>query len=202
MDSKHPLRPRPLWLSLPVLLCLTACGAQHVEPLDPRDATLPPETRSWIADAEDGVIVAHAQRDAARRQVEEVQRWRERMNTVRWAGGKSADVARATGAMSAARLQVAQAKLAYANAFVAFSEAKHRLANAERAMLHDLARYELKPLRDAAAEAKREMAADGNTVDKQLTALDKATEAFWKAYAGHAGAGGKTGSFWASGGPS
>ena len=182
-------------------LCLAACGGQTVEPLDPRDATLPPETRHWIADAQDGVIVARAQRDTMTAQLREVEQWRDRMLEVKWSGGRSAEVSKGIAGLAAARIAVAEAELSYTAQFVRFAEAKHRLANAERAMLHDLAVYDLKPLRDAAADAKQAMGKASDETDRQKTEVDKATEAFWVAYAAHASAGGQTLSFWASGGP-
>jgi len=180
---------------------LAGCGGQTVEPLDPRDATLPPETRHWIADAQDGVIVARAQYDAMVVQVREVETWRDRMLDVKWSGGRAADVAKGMRALATSRLQVAEAELAYTVEFMRFAEAKHDLANAERAMLHDLAVYDLKPLRDDATAAKRAMGKAGDDTDRLRGELDKATERFWAAYAAHAAAGGQTVSFWASGGP-
>ena len=145
--------------------------------------------------------MARAQRNAMARQLAELEQWRERMFDVQWSGGKAAAVASGMKALANARTEVAEAKLVRAEEFVKFSVAKYRLANAERAMLHDLAVYDLKALREAAADAKKAMGKAGDETERRHAELDTATEKFWAAYAAHTAAGGQTISFWASGGP-
>ena len=80
MYPHTPQRNRPA-LSL-LMFLVTACGGQTVEPLSPRDLTLSHETRRWIADAEDGVIVARARRDASRAGLAMADRRRDEMAAI------------------------------------------------------------------------------------------------------------------------
>ena len=76
--------------------------------------------------------------------------------------------------------------------------AKKDLANAERAMLHDLHQYDLKPLREDADRIRGEMNKLISRVDKRRGKLVKTTDLWWRSYAMYVKAGGRTTSFWTS----
>ncbi|MDD9939650.1 MAG: hypothetical protein OXU20_01180 [Myxococcales bacterium] len=181
-----------------VCLALMACGGQTVEPLDPRDATLPSETRQWIADAEDGVIVARARLQLMRERLTSERTTEERLADVRWAGGGAGPMSSASEQLSEARVALAEAGVAQAELSVELAKAKYKLANAERAMLHDLERYELQPLRAEAEAVRVKLRATGDLVAKQQRAVDDAERRFWQAYAGYVRGGGKTSPYWAT----
>jgi hypothetical protein len=173
-----------------------ACGGQQVEPLNPRDLTLPVETRRWIAAAEDGVIVARARRDAAQAELDRTRAQQERRldETVLGANGvKLLD-------KMEARLKLlnafAGAKLDRAEAVLALADAKYRLVTAEQAILRDLASYDLEELKLQVDKARQRLYAARKELRERRDALDRSTTAFWQAYADYLKGGGETISFW------
>lgn len=179
-----------------LVLCASACGGQSVEPLDPRDATLPGETRQWIADAEDGVVVARARLQLMREHLESERTVRRRMGGIEWTGGAAGQMEEAAGQLGAARVALAEAAVKQAELAVSLAQAKYDLANAERAMLHDLASYDLQPLRDAAEAVRVQLRAESDAVVAQQKTTDRATQRFWSAYAAYVRGGGKTEVYW------
>jgi hypothetical protein len=193
---RRPGRDGARWLLL-VALAAAGCGGKGVKPLDPKDMTLSPETRGWVADAEDGVIAARARRDWNRLNLKQMEAWRDRMDEqVRWKKVGGVDLSAAGRAFMAARIELARRQLDHAEAALRFAKAKYKLINAERAVLHDLARYNLDPLqRRAQAEAdavKKTREAEWG----QREAVQAATSNFWKSYGAYVAAGGNTISFW------
>ncbi len=176
-----------------VLLGVLGCGGQTVEPLDPRDVTMPPETRQWIANAEDGVIAARARLETARRNLGEVQAWRDRIdNEVSLRGNAQSTL----DAVMEARVEVASAEVDEAEAGLELSEAKYELANAERAMLHDLAQYDLEPIRERAVSAERQLLETRRDLRRKREALDRATTTWWTSFGSYVASGGSTATYW------
>jgi hypothetical protein len=173
-----------------------ACAGQTVRQLDPRDTSLPLETRQWIADAEDGVIAARAERAAEQAKLAELRRWRQQvLSNAGWGPA----VASALEGLAQARVALAELHVEWAESRVAFAVAKYRAANAERAVLHDLAQYELEPLRRAVDQAKQAMSEQRAKATKQQAQLETVTQKFWDAYAQHVKSGGSTDAFWTGG---
>jgi hypothetical protein len=187
---------RPV-LVLVSLSALYACGGQSVEPLDPRDHSLPRETRRWVADAEDGVIVARARRDAAAEDLEEVIAWEERvLDRADLGSAGGANMGDRLEGLMEARVELARLELEEREAAVDLAEAKYRLANAERAMLHDLAQYDLDPLRQATEDTRGVVREAREASRAQRQRVEAVTTEFWTSYSAYVAAGGDTRSFW------
>jgi hypothetical protein len=166
------------------------------KPLNPKDMSLSAETRQWVADAEDGVIAAKARRDWARVNLEDMKEWRDRMHSqTRWSKGGGA-LRKAAGGFMASRVKLAKLQLSHAEAALSFAKAKYKLINAERSVLHDLARYDLKPLQRRAQKYAAKMRKTRDAVWEQRQAVQRATSKFWKAYGSYSSGGGNTISFW------
>lgn len=170
------------------------CGG-GIRPLDPKDTALPEETRQWIADAEDGVIAARARVEAARAGLDEMEDWADVMAEVRLDGETEA----ALDELSEARVELARRDVEYAERVLALAERKYDLANAERAVLHDLATYELEPIRDAADDAREEAGAARARYNEQRDLLQEVTSAWWQAYDAYLRGGGDTTAYWVAG---
>ncbi|MEO0323163.1 MAG: hypothetical protein AAF447_09415 [Myxococcota bacterium] len=179
---------RALWLAV----LLSACGGSQVELLDPRDASLPVETRQWLAATEDGVVAARARRDGAEAELGRLDTWAERMEDEVSLGAPDD----ALEVLVETRLDLADAELELAELDVEYAEAKRDLAHAERAVHHDLASYELEPLRQRVEDRREAVSEARGEVVGLRSALRDATTEFWSAYASHAGGGGDTRAFW------
>jgi hypothetical protein len=182
---------------LAIYLCAPmACGGQQIEPLDPRDQSLPQETRRWIAAAEDGVVVARARRDAVQTQRNRSLRQQKKTLDQVDFGSRGTRVIDALeeryerlDAYMAVQLERAEGELALA-------QAKYELATAEQAILHDLARYDLEELKQKVEAARRRVGSSQDLLRKTRDALDRATSAFWQAYSQYLKEGGETLPFW------
>ena len=179
-----------------VVQLLSACGGQNVEPLDARDATLPDDTRRWIAAVEDAVVVARARLGAAEDQLEQIERRREQRQEQMRFGGKGGALERALHRLGKARVALASLRVEHAAVVLDLARAKYRLANAERAILHDLARYNLEPLRQQLQRVRRELRNAREAVRVGSEAVEKATTEWWKAYAAYIAGKGDTRAFW------
>jgi len=178
------------------LCTLIGCGAS-VDALDPRDLTLPQETRRFVADAEDGMIVARSRRDAAVLELNEVEAWRDRLlDDVEWSSAGGVDMGEALETLMASRVLLARRGLLHVEAVVELAEAKYDLANAEQAVLHDLATYDLDPLRARVAELREEVKNARDAALSQRQQVEERTTAFWEAYSRYVQAGGETRSYW------
>lgn len=175
---------------------LASCGGQTIEPLDARDATLPEETRRWIAAVEDGVVVARARLEAAKDRLARVEQRRDQREEQMRFGGRGEALERALDRLSEAQVELASLRVDHAAAVLDLARAKYRLANAERAILHDLARYDLEPLREELEEVRRRLREARQAVRIQSEAAEKATTEWWKAYAGFVAKKGDTRPFW------
>ena len=91
---------------------------------------------------------------------------------------------------------MAEDELEESEAFLHLAEARYELANAERAILHDLAQYDLAPLRGRVDEARERVRAAREAVRTRRQALEETTDRWWSAYAQHVSSGGNTRTFW------
>lgn len=188
---------KPLMLAVILAFASPACGGGKFKRLDPKDMSLPAETRQWVADAEDGVIAARARRDWARVNLQSMMEWRDRFqHQARWGKRGGAGLRKAAAEFMAERVELAERQLAHAEAALAFAGAKYRLINAERAVLHDLARYDLKPLQRRAEKEGEKVRKTRDAVWEQRQAVSAATSKWWKSYGAYVASGGNTISFW------
>ncbi len=165
-------------------LVASACGG-GVKMLDTRDERLPLAARRWVADAEDGVLVARAFRDRAQlRKDEVVARSRslgEEADALAASGG--GDAAERLRQVADARATLARDELKLAEAELAMAEARRAQINAEAAVQHDLAVYDLAPLKRATDEALSDIRRQRSALDRERAELEQQTNAFWEAYA-------------------
>ncbi len=174
-----------------------ACGGGSFKPLNPKDMSLPAETRQWVADAEDGVIAARARRDWAQVNLRSMLEWRDRFqHQTRWGKKGGARLRKAASEFMAERVELAERQLAHAEAALAFAKSKYRMINAERAVLHDLARYDLKPMQRRAQKDGEKVRKTRDAVWEQRQAVQRATSNWWKSYGAYVASGGNTISFW------
>jgi hypothetical protein len=142
------------------------------------------------------VVVARARRDAAKVQLNRVQRQQERALLEIDFGSKGAKVVDAMALRFERLTAYLNAQLERAEATLALAEAKYELATAEQAMLHDLARYDLVEVKQNVELARRRLQGSREEVRKGRDALDRATSAFWQAYSRYVKDGGETLPFW------
>jgi hypothetical protein len=179
-----------------VVIAVLACGGQQVEPLDPRDLTLPLETRRWIAAAEDGVVVARARRDAAKEQLNRVRTHQERALDEIDFGARGTKVIDTMAARFERLNAYLGVQLERTEAELALAEAKYDLATAEQAMLHDLASYDLEEIKNRVEQVRRRVHGTKEQLRKTRDALDRTTAAFWQVYSQYLKEGGETLPFW------
>lgn len=179
-----------------VLGLLTGCGG--VDLLSIHDGRLPIEARRWVADAEDAVSVANAflqEAEAAQRRTKKLaQEMSGQADEIRNAGGGQA--ADKLDLLAKTRLGHADLLVMHARSELALSLTKQLLVNAETSMRHDIAVYELEPLRAAVAEgqtvatvARRKAVSAGLTVHKR-------SGEYWQIYAGWVRGGGDIKAYW------
>lgn len=178
-------------------LALAACGGQVVHPLGLHDPRLPTDARRWVADAEDAVAVARAWRETTQADLESVQQWNHRLVATAWPpGAESAAAARELSALAEARLRLARLEAELAEADLTLAEAKLVQVQAETAMRHDLAVYDLEPIHDDTKAARARVASIRQALEAQQRAMEAASASWWKAYAAYLAKGGKAEALW------
>jgi hypothetical protein len=180
-------------------LVAAACGPR-VRRLSLSDQRLPVEARRWLADAEDEVSIAAAERDQAQdslRQAHDFEQYVSRDVNPRWPSSASASGARERlGQLVRERIRLAQIELDVAERRVALARARLVQTRAETAVRHDLASYELDPLNRAVAGAQRALGRTVEQAEAQRARTDEVTGAFWTAYAGYVRSGGRNDVLW------
>lgn len=178
-------------------LALGACGG-GVKMLATDDQRLPLEARRWVADAEDGVLVARAFRDRSERRRDEiVARSRslgEEADALAGAGG--ADAAERLRQVADARAELARGELRLAEAELAMAESRRAQINAETAVQHDLAVYELDPLKRATEASLTEIRRQRSVLDRQRAELEQLTSAWWDSYSRYTAQSGRRDLLW------
>ena len=179
------------WAVVAVVACAAGCG-QHVTYLSIHDPRLPPAAQKWIADAEDQVAVAEAWRDEALARLTSVTAWRSAVSSLEWPGGPVA----ALGALADSRAELARLEFERARKELELAIQKRRLVNAETAMRHDLAVYDLAPLRRETERIRKEALALDEAIEEQRRKLEEATTAWWKAFRDYVAGGGSSEVLW------
>lgn len=184
--------PRLTILLTALIACLALSGcASTVEPIDLYDETIPVQARQIVADAQDAVAIAEAHRDSAARHLSELERWRDdKVSSERW----PADAQGLLGALSNyadARVAMAALELERTEAEVALARANRELLTAKTAIRHDLAVYDLAPLRETADARQEAVEAIKDRIARQRERLAKRSDAWWKAYTAYVKDGGE-----------
>lgn len=179
-----------------LLLLAAACGGQKVRPLSIYDARLPPDSRRWVADADDQIVVAGAWRDEMHAAFDEALRWKEEVVAkIEWpAKGESAKSA--LEALAETRLDLAKLERDKADAEYELTLAKWRRVMAKTAMRHDIAIYDLEPIEDAVKQRRAHVQKLAAEIEQKQLELEKVESAWWKAFAAYVKAGGRGDILW------
>lgn len=164
-------------------VAVAACGG-GVKMLATHDQRLPVEARRWVADAEDGVLVARAFRDRAERRRDEVLARSRSLGSEAdaLASAGAADAALRLRQVADARAELARGDLRLAEAELAMAESRQAQINAETAVQYDLAVYELDPLKRQTEAALTETRHQRAQLDRQRAELEQLTSAWWESY--------------------
>lgn len=179
-------------------LLLVSCGSQTVTALGLYDPRLPPDSRSWVADADDQIVVARAWAEEAEERMREIERWREEeVSQVAWPDSGQASAAEdAREEMADLRVELARLEYDRAKAQLGLAYAKWRQVHAETAMRHDIAVYDLKPILDASRAARGKVEELVEEIDTRRLELTKATTLWWNAYQAFVKSGGRGELLW------
>ena len=180
--------------ALLLVLLLSACG-QHVKPISIKNPVLSEDSRRLLADNEDAVSIRRAARDDARRALATRRGQSENLLERDWPSG--APIAKLE-ALEAAREQMAELRLEHAQAELDLAIAKYEFTTAQTAMRHDIAVYDLEPLRLAQEEARKRTDELFRKVDNQRREIDKLESTWWQAYAEFVKGGGSSQTFFLS----
>lgn len=173
-----------------VAALLSACGPS-VKPISLHDPVVPIDSRRFIADTQDAVSIAKANRDVAVERLGEMREWRKEMLGIEWPS-KASKAVQQLESLADARIELAELELDSADIRLQLAEAKYQLVTAEMAVRHDLATYELEPLRAEADEARGKVKAVSESIIKKRDEIDKLTSEWWEAYRSFASSGGDT----------
>lgn len=176
------MRVRSLLLLLLAGL-VAGCGGT-VELLRIDDPRLPIESRRWIADAEDAVLVTSAALERAQdeqlRVIEAAERTQRLATALTRAGAHTA--AERLRALGQDRVKMGRLLIGRASAALALAQAKQRQVNADMAIRHDLAVYDVDVLRDEVDAARRATHAIEAKIEEARHALEERSTAWWQSY--------------------
>ncbi len=173
---------------------LGACGGS-VAPIRLDDSSVPLASRKLIADTQDTVSIARLSRDAAARDYDRAKATRRDLVEKRsWPKDMSGAVVKLT-ALEDRRVELARAELDLAESKLGLTNAKYTLLTAQTAMRHDLAVYDLKPLREQVDGARSKVESNTSAVVQMRADVDSLTEEWWGSYSAFAKGGGKTATF-------
>lgn len=182
------------------LLVSAAACSQTVKPIGLQELVVPLDARRFVADAQDGVSIAKSHVDDAEMHLEKMEHWHA---TVKDSGWPSNANARASlTKLSEARLKIVKMELELANAEFELAEAKYELVTARTAIRHDLATYELKPLRERQEAALDRVGRLVKDIEAEQRTLEQLTGDWWTQYAGYSQGGGSTQEFFTTVGTS
>ena len=188
MSSIH----RTTWLLGTILaaaVLLTACGgpSASLRVNDKLVAQFPPDARAWVYDAENEVIIALDNRDAAKVKIEEIEKDIERakatVTAAKGRGGKGEDPAKARVAWHEARRDHAEALLEAAEVSVICARASLELAKAKLVVRFDVLgeekKFSVKGFEKQHERCARNLLARGRDADKLRDKAKKA-EGGWR----------------------
>ncbi|MDF1562005.1 MAG: hypothetical protein P1V51_03130 [Deltaproteobacteria bacterium] len=194
------MKPRiPTLLALALLGALSlsaACGGKQVKALSIFDERLPPDSRRWVADADDQIIVARAWRDEMRAHHADTRRWKnEVVAWMEWPQ-KSAAARKAIDTLADQRLTIAELERDKAETQFDLALAKWELVMAETAMRHDIAIYELAPLEERVKGYRAEIESIAKELETEKLTLEKVEAEWWRAFAEFVKLGGRGEVLW------
>ncbi len=162
-----------------------SCGAR-VKPISLHDQSIPVDSRRFVADTQDAVSIARVSRDEASRELASVRQWRrEVVRGVAWPDKASSAIDQLE-ILADNRVELAEMELDKADAALELALAKYDLVTAETAIRHDIAAYNLEPLRARTDEARLRMTSLTETIILKRDEIDALTTKWWTAYAGWA----------------
>lgn len=172
-------------LYLIAFVLIAACGAR-VKPISLHDQSIPVDSRRFVADTQDAVSIARVARDEKARELTEVREWRrEVVRGVAWPD-KAASAIDQLEVLADSRVELAEMELDKADAALELAEAKYDLVTAETAIRHDIAAYDLEPLRARTDTARERMTSLTEGIIIKRDAIDELTTKWWSAYSGWA----------------
>ncbi len=170
-----------LMLSLS-LLGATACGGQRIKPISIKNPVLTFESRQLLADTEDAVSIRRAARDDKARALDRARARRTDLVEQREWPQAASSALENLRTLEEQRVELAELDLAHAQAELDLARAKYDFTTAETAMRHDLAVYDLEPLRERVEKARTEVdEAYSNLADKRVSVSELETK-WWNAY--------------------
>ncbi len=186
------------WIAVMATLSLS-CGPR-VARLGLNDSRLPVEARRWLADAEDEVSIARAERDEAQVRLDQAQDFRRYVDqdvSSRWPRNAAAASAREKlGNMARERIRLAELEFRGTDKRVSVARARLVETRADTAVRHDLASYNMEPLERAVTAARAQLSQTTEMVEAQRARVDEVTTAFWESYAAYLRSGGRNDVLW------
>ena len=180
---------------------LSACGTAATQSLI-HHPLLSIDARRRVADGEDGVTIARAARDEARRDQAAVKAWRDRLlMDGSWGKDAPQDLLKALRDMTGARLDLQRLVVKKTEAELGVAIAKLELAEAEVQVQHDLDVYDLGDFEQGLEGARAELRLRMRAVEDQRLVLEKAGTAWWNSYADYLRNGGDRLRLWTAGSP-
>ena len=176
---------------------LSACGGQRVKPVSLDDPVLSEDSRKLLADSEDAVSIRRAARDDARRSLKAERKRSEELLERDWPAGASTALD-ALSELEQARVEFAALQLEHAQAELDLALRKYDHTTAETAMRHDLAVYELEPLKEAQQQARERVQELERERASSRRALDALESSWWQAYSAFVKGGGSSSVFYLS----
>lgn len=175
---------RRLILTTLVVLAGIGCGPR-VQPIDLHDETIPIDARKLVADAEDSIEIARADLEDARRELEQTVEWKRDLLDRDWPSGASAAIQKLE-TMATARVRLEELEVERADEHIDVAEAKYDLITAKTAIRHDLAIYELEPLREKLRREEQDVEALSGEITAQREKVAQKVDAWWAAYKSYA----------------
>lgn len=167
-----------LWV---VASMATGC-TRRVQPIDLKDETIPVEARELVADAEDAIAIARAERDRAREDLERTRDWRDEILGRDWPSGADSILGELRR-LADARVRLEELRVQRAEERIELAEARYRLITARTAIRQDLAVYDLEPLKEEVDEAGGEVDAIDEKIESKRGEVAQMENDWWNRYA-------------------
>lgn len=182
-----------------MLLCIALCSAcsKQVKPISTKNPVLSEDSQRLLADTEDALSIRRAARDDARRALKGSEARSKNLLERDWPANASAPLGKLK-ALEKARIEYAELQLDFAQAELELAQSNYDYTTAQTAMRHDLAVYELEPLKESKVKSRAKKDELFKKVDTKRTEIDKLEAAWWTAYASFVKGGGESTVFFMS----
>ncbi len=196
LNQNLGLRGLGALLALGLLFTATACGGKTVRGLSIFDERLPPDSRRWVADADDQIIVARAWRDEMRAAHRETRFWKNTtVGKMKWPE-KSAEARKALDALAVQRLTIAVLERNRAETQFDLALAKWEQVMAETSMRHDIAIYDLVPIENGVKSLRARIEDITKELETEKLTLEKLEASWWRAFSSFVKGGGRGEVLW------